>query len=216
MKTKAFIGLIIVILIVISIYYMYNYPAALSELRGIISSTKPTVNIPEIQANPISYLNQTLEINATLETFYIVPSNESAYTQAGINNQLYEYFSSNQTNWYLALKLPNQPNRQWEYGSSYLFSGHLSELYACHTVAGGQIFGNSEVIQGSWSVSQNSTCWDNITTTQHTATPSNSSKYHCISKTNSTFLGGLEYTCYPYYPAQVLYYFNATNATLNG
>lgn len=124
---------------------------------------------------------------------------------------------SNQTEWNILLALPNQPNRVWQYYSSYLFTGHLSPLYLCHAIWGPSY--DRMVQTGEWSIAQNSTCWDNVTVSEHESVGSseiNNPNYHCTSQSNSTWYGGAEYSCYPTYSARVQYYFNATSATLNG
>lgn len=198
------LGIIIAVIVILGIgYYVYSHTSVLSGLQSIAQSAQPTVNIAAIQANPTSYLNKTIYVRAELEDEYGTSIAGLYYFQNGIQNQLYQYFSSNQTDWYLALTLPNQPNREWQYGSTYLFAGHVSILYGC---GGSLAYGYTSAINGTCH-SNTADYWGNIP-------PTNRSRYYCSVQANN--YGGDNYTCYPASPAIALYYFNATNATLNG
>lgn len=213
MSVSSWVIIIIVLVAAGAVYYAYSNPSIMASISSsAIGNSQAVVSIPNLQANTTSYLNKTFSVRAILGQRIEI----DAYYQAGIQYAMSQYISSNQTQWYFPLRLPNQPNRQWQVGSSYLFTGHLSTLYECHTIFGKAV-GGGTIEPGAWSISQNSTCWDNVTPTQYSISlPQNTSGIHCISVPNSAFPGGMAYTCFPLYPAQVQYYFDATNATLNG
>lgn len=199
------IAIIILIIILGSGYYAYSHLAVISNIissASSVASSQQVVSIPELQANPTNYLNKTIYVRAELEG-YDTSIAGLYYFQNGIQNQLYQHFSSNQTDWYFALKVPKQSNREWQYGSSYLFAGHVSILYGC---GGSLAYGYTSAING--------TCHSNTPDYWGNIPPSNRSKYYCSVQANN--YGGDNYTCYPASPAIALYYFNATNATLNG
>ncbi len=202
-------GVVIVIIVLLGIgYYLYSNPTAISNLASgklpsISQLTQSAVSIPQIDANPVSYLNKTISVRAELEDLYGLNYTELYDLQNGVNDEMYQYFSSNQTQYYLPLVLPNQPNRVWQYGSSYLFTGHLSVLYYCGVGA----YGYYAAINGTCH-SSSADYWGNTP-------PSNSSEYYCTTQLNKTY-GWTDYTCYPASPASATYYFIASNATLNG
>lgn len=192
------------IVVVVGGYYVYSNPTVLAGISSgnLLGTTQPTVNIPDIQANPTSYLNKTIYIRGTLYATYGTSIELLYLYQNGIQNEVQQYFSNNQTDWVLPLTLPNQPNRQWRYGGSYLFAGHLLILYGC---GGSLAYGYSHA--------QNGTCAGNGTTrTYSNYPPNNRSKWYCTTQPNN--YGGTNWNCTPAVPAQAIYYFNATNATL--
>jgi hypothetical protein len=201
----AIIAAVVIILLIggASAYFYFNKNSSgTNSVLGFLHPVNLTT-IPEIQSNPTSYLNRTIDVRATLEETFGTSIVGLYYLQNGVSSELYQYVSSNQTSWSLAATLPNQPNRNWQYGSSYLFVGHLSILYGC---GGSLAYGYQPAING--------TC-HNSTVYQNSDTPLPSPKYYCTSQQNSSFLGGEEYTCYKSFLAVPLYYFNVTNATLN-
>ena len=113
-------AIIVVVVILLGIgYYLYTNPLILSGLSsGSLQSTfQSTINLPTINANPTSYLNKNISIDAELEDLYATSLSAQFDYQHGIENQMYQYFSSNQTQYSMPLVLPNQPNRVWQYGS---------------------------------------------------------------------------------------------------
>lgn len=211
-------GIIIAVLIILGIgYYLYTNPSVISSLEAgsipnPLGALQPTVSIPDIEANPANYLNKTIAIRANLT----------------YSDELQQYFSNNQTSWTFPLSLPNQPNRQWKHGSTYLFIGHVSATYGCANPYADQAINSTACYDpymplqisanaGFYSFNYSNATYSNATTYCVRQYGSHTTPYNASNPSNPNSLRTYYvYDCYQIFSPVPSYYFNATNATLNG